>query len=70
MQDVCIYDPVPVKEIDATELSIETIALRLLPAIMLRRLDVHPLITGREACHQAFALAEAFLAVAQERKEP
>lgn len=70
MQDVCISDPVPVKEIDATELSIETIALRLLPAIMLRRLDVHPLITGREACHQAFALAEAFLAVAQERKEP
>lgn len=70
MQDVCISDPVPVRELDVAYLSVATIALRLLPAIMLRRLDVHPLITGREACHQAFALAEAFLAVAQERKEP
>lgn len=66
MQDVCISDPVPVKEIDATELSIETIALRLLPAMMAR---LGPTLTMRETCRAALDLAEAFLSVCAERQE-
>lgn len=66
MQDVCIYDPVPIRETDASDLPVETIALRLLPAMMAR---LGPTLTMRETCRAALDLAEAFLSVCAERQE-
>ncbi len=66
MQDVCIYETVPIREVDASELSVATIALRLLPAMIAR---LGPALTMRETCRAAFDLAEAFQSVAAERKQ-
>lgn len=67
MQDVSVCDSGKTEEVDAAELPVATIALRLLPAMMAR---LGPALTMRETCRAALDLAEAFVSVCAERKEP
>lgn len=71
LQDVCIYDPVPIKEAHPANLPVATIALRLLPALIreYETRDVPPTASRGGTVLLAFEYAEAFLRVCKERGE-
>lgn len=66
MQDVCISDPVPIREEIASDLPRENIALRLLVGIAQRSGAAERHIW--QMVNEAFALAEEFLHQARKEK--
>jgi len=65
MQDICINEPLKVEEVNAAELPVATIALRLL--CHLAPLAGQHEDQQRELARRAFDLADAFLAEAERR---